>query len=214
MFLLAIYAVNTGTNKAVVMTAAATCGVAIAAVAVNEGSTMATAAGVATALPAVLAFAAPATPVPPVTLSAKMVKKPQTTTVIKPSNIPEKPARYIVSRLIPQPNPKAKKGIITIPAFVRKERISESKLPNIIPTTKGKITPTNVMNGIDAIPADPKAIMVKNGPSLTESIAMAPTSSFDPNSAVKAVYNPPLVFEMAEMNARDDIPQRPLSPKK
>src|ERR1035437_4312548 len=53
---------------------------------------------------------------------------------------------------MPQPRPNAKKGIITIPAFVRKAFMSGSKLPNNTPTTNGNITPTSVINGIDARP--------------------------------------------------------------
>ncbi len=77
---------------AVVIVEAATCGVAIAATAAIEGSSIATAAGVATAFPEVLEQAAPATPVPPVALSETMLKKPPIPTVKSPKKMPGSPA--------------------------------------------------------------------------------------------------------------------------
>jgi len=73
------------------MTDAAICAAAVGAMAAYFASTSAKAEGLATALAAVLEIAAPATPLPPVALSASMVTKPTTNEVIKPNKIPEMP---------------------------------------------------------------------------------------------------------------------------
>ena len=67
--------VNTGVSTIVVTTAAAIWEVAAGTSAAIEGSTRAMAAGVATALPAVLEAAAPAIPVPPTARSARILKR-------------------------------------------------------------------------------------------------------------------------------------------
>ena len=93
----------------VVTTAAAICDVATLTIGANDGSTRATAAGVATALPAVLDAAAPQIPVPPTPLSASILNNPPKKVVIMPKRIPGRPASIIVFKFKPAPRANAKK---------------------------------------------------------------------------------------------------------
>ena len=81
-----------GVSSAVVTVEATISGVATVAKALSDGSANVNACGVATAFPAVLEAAAPAMPLPPVSLSDKTLKKPPTNVVRTPNKIPGRPA--------------------------------------------------------------------------------------------------------------------------
>ena len=64
-------------------------------------------------------------------------------------------------------------------------RMSSSKLPRMQPTTMGMTQPMRVLKGILAMPAAPRATMVKKGPSLMERMETAPTSVLSPYSPAR-----------------------------
>src|SRR5262245_64817226 len=85
-------AVKRRVKIAVTITDAATWTVAAAAIGAYEVSASATACGTAAELPAVLEAAAPAIPLPPNSLSARMQTDPVTITTATPKTTPEIPA--------------------------------------------------------------------------------------------------------------------------
>jgi hypothetical protein len=110
------------------------------------------------------------------------------------------------------PHANAKNGISIGPPLVKNFRMSESRLPRIIPISIGTITATNDIRGMFAITALPRAIIVRKGPSFIERIAIAPTSVSYPDSHVSATYKPPLLFDRATIIASDDNPRKPAEP--
>ena len=115
--------------------------------------------------------------------------------------MPDAPALKIVKKSIPAPSENAKNGISTRSPSPRNLRISSSRLPMIMPIAIGISTARNAVNGMDAKPDRPNAIMVKNGPSLSESTDIAPTSDSSPYSAVSDTYSPPLELVIAAISA-------------
>ena len=114
------------------------------------------------------------------------MNSPPIITVISPSITPGIPAFISIARLIPHPRPKAKNGIITPPAFDKNSFISSSRFPSKAPKRIGITAPISIEKGIAATPALPRAIIVRNGPSFKETIAIAPVSVASPNSPVRA----------------------------
>ncbi len=191
------------------MVEAAICGVAIATSEPRRGSTAAIAVGVATALPAVVAAAMPATPVPPASREASTLHTAPAASVMSPSRMPDRPAPRIACRLICAPRPKAKKGISRSPPDLRKRRMSSSRLPSTMPITIGSTVATRSITGMVASPDKPSATIVTNGPSRIESTASAPRSTSSPNWRVTAAYRPMLALVTAAMIAMPDRPNRP-----
>ena len=83
-----------------------------------------------------------------------------------------------------------------------------SKLPRMIPITRGTSAATRAIRGMSAIPAEPRAIMVKKGPSFRDTTAMAPWSASSPYILVSTVNIPPLELDIPEMMATADRPSR------
>src|SRR5215471_11180376 len=93
-------AVKSGVKMAVTITDAATWTVAAAATGAYDVSASATACGTAAELPAVLEAAAPAIPVPPNNLSARIHTHPVTTRTVTPMITPGIPAVSTAVRLM------------------------------------------------------------------------------------------------------------------
>src|SRR5699024_6908114 len=130
-------------------------------------SKLAIIAGTAIALPAVAVTAQPAYPGRLFKiLSASTTKGPLTRIVIKPSKIPAPPPFAISVILMLAPNVKPTKGINKVTPGAKNSDIFLSRFPIINPTKIGTMTATREIKGTFAIPAAPKIINVKNGPSL------------------------------------------------
>ncbi|EHC43584.1 hypothetical protein LTSEALA_1004 [Salmonella enterica subsp. enterica serovar Alachua str. R6-377] len=127
--------------------------------------------------------------------------------------MPEEPAVISRAKSIPYPNPKAKKGIVTTLPCLRNLRMSSSRLPKIMPMIMGIITATRFIKGIDTMPADPNASMVKKGPSFNDITAIAPPSVSSPYSPTNAAYNPLFELVIAEIIAKADRPNNPSGPQ-
>ena len=96
--------------------------------------------------------------------------------------IPDAPAAKRLRIFNPAPRGNAKKGIVIDAPGAQNLRISSSMFPRMIPTITGTRHPISIDIGMFATPAAPRASMVKNGPSLMESIDTAPTSEASPYS--------------------------------
>src|ERR1051326_5601593 len=97
------------------------------------------AAGTAAALPAVEAAAIPATPSPPVNLSAIIKAVPLRTTTASPIKPPNRPALQTVTKFSGLPRANAKNGIRSGKAGERTCLMLQTKLQRTIPRTGGKI---------------------------------------------------------------------------
>ena len=113
-----------------------------------------------------------------------------------------------MAKFIPAPKAKAKNGIGSVSPGFKKVRISGSRLPSNMPMAMGSSTAMKAMIGKFA-PSMPNAIRVKNGPSLSERTATAPTSDRLPYWPVSAAYMPPLPLVIAAMIAMVDKPRKP-----
>ena len=81
------------------------------------------------------------------------------------------------------------------------------------PIRIGAIAAIKFVNGISAIPDAPRATSVRNGPSLILRMACAPISISSPNWLARDINNPPFELVTAEINASEDKPRIPASPK-
>lgn len=70
-----------------------------------------------------------------------------------------------------------------------------------------------LFSGIVAIPAVPKATIVRKGPLFKDKTAIEPTSVSSPNSPDNALKRPPLLLVIAAITASEERPNNPLSPK-
>src|SRR5262249_34857937 len=138
--------------------------VAAAAIGAYEVSASATACGTAAELPAVLEAAAPAIPLPPNSLSARMQTDPVTITTATPKTTPEIPAVATDFKLIVWPKVNAMNGTMIGSCDPKKFFMSRSRLPKTDPARIGAITDNIVSHGITANPAPTKISMVRNGP--------------------------------------------------
>ena len=93
----------------------------------------------------------------------------------------------MVNRLVLAPSTKPLKGSSIANPLDRSTLKSSSRLPKIIPIIRGTMAATRDRIGISARPVVPNAIMVRNGPSFRDKIAIAPTSVLSPNSFARAV---------------------------
>ena len=140
-----------------------------------------------TAFAAVEAAAMPATPLPPVSLSATTSTTPLIAITLSPSSTPSRPARHTLARLMPAPSAKAKNGISTGIARGRKSRHSRSSTPSSTPVASGSTAPTSVCHGNADSPAAPSVTIVRNGPDSTLMIEYAATSFARPSCPISAM---------------------------
>ena len=133
---------------------------------------------------------------------------PDRTTVIRPNNTPIAPEVSSTSNLIPAPMAKAANGMISFSPGPRKALAVGLVLPRIKPRIIGKMAAKSASAGKAASPAAPRAIMVRNGPSLIESTEIAPLSLEFPNWLVRATNSEPFEFDIAAMIASGNIPHR------
>lgn len=90
--------------------------------------------------------------------------------------------------------------------------MSCSRFPQIIPMIRGISVAINDSIGMEAIPAVPIAIIVKNGPSFSDKIEIAPASVSSPYCCASPKYNPPAEFVIPAIIAMEVIPQNPAAP--
>ena len=127
-------------------------------------SAIATACGTAAEFPAVLEAAAPAIPLPPSSLSARMQTKPVTATTVMPRMTPGAPAVTTAFRLMVWPSVNAMNGTMIGSCEPKNSLMSSSRLPSIAPARIGAITDSIVSHGMTARPAPTKISIVRNGP--------------------------------------------------
>ncbi len=75
-----------------------------------------------------------------------------------------------------------------------------------MPSTSGRIAPTNACHGNAESPAIPRVTMVRNGPDSRLITLYAPTSRLRPNWPINDMYMPPLVSFSAATTASTDSP--------
>ena len=94
--------------------------------------------------------------------------------------IPGSPPFTIFIRLMDPPNVNPTKGTIKPTRGAKNLLQSSSRLPRIMPTTRGTSTATSDIRGMFARPEAPKATRVRKGPSLKVSILTAAQSVLSP----------------------------------
>lgn len=132
---------------------------------------------------------------------------------IKPKIIPEAPAVTIVEMSVFEPMEIVIKNVIIGCAVEHAFLNSLSTFPQIKPINSGTSVATKLIKGIEANPVAPNATKVKNGPSLSDRIEIAPVSVAFPNCDYNEMYKEPFEFVMAAINTNGVIPRKPVSPK-
>ena len=132
---------------------------------------------------------------------------------IRPKIIPEAPAVTIVDILVFDPMEIVIKNVIIVCAVEQAFLNSLSTLPQIKPINSGTSVAIKLIKGIEANPVAPSATKVKKGPSLSDSIEIAPVSVAFPNCDYYEIYREPFEFVMAAINTNGVIPRKPASPK-
>lgn len=75
-----------------------------------------------------------------------------------------------------------------------------SRFPQINPISSGTNTAIRDLIGIFASPVAPRAISVKNGPSFSDRIEIAPVSVAFPNCEEREMYSDPFEFVIVAIN--------------
>ena len=125
---------------------------------------------------------------------------------------PPTPPNAILLRLIPAPIGIIMKNVMIGIASAATLRNVLSRFPQIIPMIRGISVAINDSIGMEAIPAVPIAIIVKNGPSFSDKIDIAPASVSSPYCCASPKYNPPAEFVIPAIIAMEVIPQNPAAP--
>ena len=195
--------------------AVAHCAVAILTIPSIEGSASATAAGVIAEFRAVVPIAAPIA-----FLSffgrRRLITKKKITAVaaeISPSTIPEAPAVRIVLTSVFAPIEIVMKNVTIGCAVLHASRNPLSRFPQKNPISSGTNTAIRDLIGIFASPVAPSAISVKNGPSFSDRIEIAPVSVAFPNCEEREMYSDPFEFVIAAINTNGAIPRNPCGPQ-
>ena len=172
-----------GQRNKVIIEAVAHCAVAILVYCAMLGSASATAAGVIAEFKAVVPMAAPIAFLSFFGRSRLIIKKNSTAVAaeIRPRIIPEAPAVRIVLTSVLAPMEIVIKNVTIGCAVLHASRNPLSRLPQINPINKGIRTAIRDLTGIFASPVAPRAISVKNGPSFSDRIEIAPVSVAFPN---------------------------------
>ena len=88
-----------------------------------------------------------------------------------------------------------------------------SRFPQINPISSGTNTAIRDLIGIFASPVAPRAISVKNGPSFSDRIEIAPVSVAFPNCEEREMYSDPFEFVIVAINTNGAIPRNPSGPQ-
>ena len=169
--------------------------------------TLAMAAGVATLAPAQLEMAAPATPVPPVSLSTAMTGIAKITEQITPSRIPGRPPLMSWPKVMVEPMAKKTSTMTAESAGAIIFLKLGKTLPRIMPTTIGRMAPTSDQP-IGAWPAAPSTIIVTGGPTTSVVIATAPRSASLPMVPIRPAYIALLAPVQAASITMAEMPNR------